>query len=232
MDYDSFLELVKKRRSIRQFKPDPIPDEYVDKIIEAARWAPSTSNSQPWEFIVIKKPELKNKIVQLYMERSAINYQMELTREPERRYPTMATWIEGPFGFAKAPVFILVCGDQRTKEIYPLSLALEFSPKEIYSSLASAFLYMHLAATTLGLGSQWASTVDFPSVQCRIEQLLGIPKEFEIYEMMAVGYPDVEPKPRLVRAKEEMVHYDHYEKSKFRTDEKINDFIAALYGRR
>ena len=232
MDYENFLELVKKRRSIRQFKPDPIPDEYVDKIIEAARWAPSTSNSQPWEFIVIKKPEIKNKIHQLYMERSAINYQMELTREPERRYPTMAKWIEGPFGFAKAPVFILVCGDPRTKEIYPLSLALEFSPIEFYSSLASAFLYMHLAATTLGLGSQWASTVDFPSVQCQVKQLLGIPKELEIYEMMAVGYPDVEPKPRLVRAKEEMVHHDYYEKNKFRTDEKIKDFIAALYGRR
>ena len=55
MDYESLLELIKKRRSIRGFKPDPIPDKYVDKIIEAARWAPSGANSQPWEFIVIKK---------------------------------------------------------------------------------------------------------------------------------------------------------------------------------
>ena len=39
MDYDSLLELVKTRRSIRRFKPNPIPDEYIDKIIEAARWA-------------------------------------------------------------------------------------------------------------------------------------------------------------------------------------------------
>jgi len=57
MDYDGFLELVKKRRSIRLFKPDAVPDEYIDKIIEAARWAPSGANVQPWEFLVIKKPE-------------------------------------------------------------------------------------------------------------------------------------------------------------------------------
>ena len=64
MDYDSFLELVKARRTIRRFKPDPIPDEYVDKIIEAARWAPSGFNMQPWEFVVIRDKKLKDTIVQ------------------------------------------------------------------------------------------------------------------------------------------------------------------------
>ena len=47
MDYDGLLELVKKRRSVRHFKPDPIPDEYVEKILELARWAPSALNAQP-----------------------------------------------------------------------------------------------------------------------------------------------------------------------------------------
>ena len=47
MNYDSLLELVKKRRSIRRFKPDPIPDENIEKIIEVARWAPSGFNMQP-----------------------------------------------------------------------------------------------------------------------------------------------------------------------------------------
>ena len=49
MDYDSLLKLVKNRRSMRKFKPEPIPDEYVDKIIEVARWAPSGANSQTWQ---------------------------------------------------------------------------------------------------------------------------------------------------------------------------------------
>lgn len=65
MNYESFLELVKKRRSIRRFKPDPIPDEYVNRIIEAARWAPSGFNSQPWEFVVIKDKKLKNDVIRI-----------------------------------------------------------------------------------------------------------------------------------------------------------------------
>jgi len=49
MEYESFLELVKKRRSSWEFKSDPIPDDLIEKIIDAARYAPSGFNSQPWE---------------------------------------------------------------------------------------------------------------------------------------------------------------------------------------
>ena len=66
MEYKDLLALVKKRRSMKKFKTDPLPDEYVEKIIEEARWAPSGANSQPWEFIVIKNPETKNKIVAIF----------------------------------------------------------------------------------------------------------------------------------------------------------------------
>jgi len=90
MDYEGFLELVKQRRSIRSFKPEPIPDGDVDKIIEAARWAPSGANSQPWEFIVVKKPELRDRIVQFYQQDRELTHQMELTREPEFRYLSVA----------------------------------------------------------------------------------------------------------------------------------------------
>jgi nitroreductase len=82
MDYNSFLELAKKRRTIRRFKPDPIPDEYVDKIIEAARWAPSGFNLQPWEFVVIKKKELRENIIQIVGEYYFMHYsKMEPLRE-------------------------------------------------------------------------------------------------------------------------------------------------------
>ena len=47
MDYDNLLDFVKKRRSKRRFKPDPIPDERIEQIIEVARWAPSGFNMQP-----------------------------------------------------------------------------------------------------------------------------------------------------------------------------------------
>ena len=65
MEIESFIELLKSRRSIRAYKPDPIPDKYIQKIIEAARWAPSGGNSQPWEFVVIKRKDLKDRIAAL-----------------------------------------------------------------------------------------------------------------------------------------------------------------------
>jgi nitroreductase len=46
-------ECIRTRRTIREFKPDPVPEEVVYKILQAARWAPSSGNSQPWHFIVI-----------------------------------------------------------------------------------------------------------------------------------------------------------------------------------
>jgi len=81
MDYEGLRELVESRRSIRRFKPDPIPEEYIDKIIDVARWAPSGFNSQPWEFIVVRKPELKDSIVNMVREVSAQSARMEATRQ-------------------------------------------------------------------------------------------------------------------------------------------------------
>ncbi len=59
MDIDGLLEIIKKRRHNGRVKADPIPDESLKKIIEAASWAPSGNNAQPWEFVVIKNPETK-----------------------------------------------------------------------------------------------------------------------------------------------------------------------------
>ncbi len=227
MDYESLLELVKERRSIHGFKPEPIPDEYVDKIIEAARWAPSGANSQPWEFIVVKKQELKDKIVQLVKEQDVLSRKVELTREPEQRFFKDAS-PPPRRGYEDAPVYIILCGDPRTEEAYPLTAFLQRGEENFLSGLASAFLYMHLAAITLGLGSQWLSATASPLAQCLIKDILGIPQELEIYDMMVVGYPASRPGPRLVRAKEEMVHYDYYDKTKFRTAEAVKDFIATL----
>ncbi len=180
MDYQNLLELVKNRRSIRRFKPEPIPDDYVEKVIEVARWAPSGANSQPWEFIVIKEKELKDRIVALIKEQSEYTRKMELTREEDKRMPPVLRSVERP-GIQDAPVFIILCGDTRTQEAYPLATFYTRRDSIFTSSLASAFLYMHLAAASLGLGSQWVSTTaDSPLVQSQLKQLLGIPKELII----------------------------------------------------
>lgn len=227
MDYEGFLELARTRRSIRSFKPDPIPDINVDKILEAARWAPSGANSQPWEFLVIKNGELKEKILRFIKEASESSRRMELTREKEMAYPPVLRSSDRP-GFVEAPVWIILLGDKRTQKAYPLTAYLSRGEAIFESSLASAFLYMHLAATSMGLASQWVSSTASPYVQCLIKDLLKIPENLEIYDMMAAGYPLRLPKPRLVREKSSMVHYDGYDSKKARTDEEIRSFILSL----
>ena len=56
------MEVIGKRRSIRKYKQNPVPDELITQILEAARLAPSGSNRQPWHFIVVKDPETKKKL--------------------------------------------------------------------------------------------------------------------------------------------------------------------------
>ena len=62
---EEFLQFLKARRSIREFKDEEIPIEQIDMILEAGRWAPSASNLQPWEFIIIKDNEILAKISKL-----------------------------------------------------------------------------------------------------------------------------------------------------------------------
>jgi nitroreductase len=52
-----FRELVARRRSVRQYRPDPVPEELLQQVLEAARWAPSAVNSQPWELILVRSEE-------------------------------------------------------------------------------------------------------------------------------------------------------------------------------
>jgi nitroreductase len=57
-----FYEVVRTRRSIRSYRPDPVPDDVLKRVLEAARISPSGSNRQPWKFIIVKNEELKRKL--------------------------------------------------------------------------------------------------------------------------------------------------------------------------
>ena len=61
------LDAIKTRRSIRRYKQDPVPDEATATILEAGRWAPSASNSQPWSFVVFTDPEVKRQVTRCFL---------------------------------------------------------------------------------------------------------------------------------------------------------------------
>ncbi|MDZ4230931.1 MAG: nitroreductase family protein [Dehalococcoidales bacterium] len=230
MEIDDFLALLKKRRSIRRFKPDPIPDGYIEKIIEAARWAMSGANAQPWEFIVVRDENTRKKIVDIY-QRNNQAWPVEKTRIKELRFPSMA---EGPRneppGFKDAPVFIVVCGDPRTFQA--TLLVTHFLPYDggmgsiYYKGIANATQNICLAAAALGLGSQWLSWQS--NMESALKALLDIPDELTVHTIVPIGYPAYQPAPTYRRELDEITHYEKYDRARARSGDDIYDFLLAL----
>jgi len=119
------LKAIKGRRSIRVFKRDEVSPEIVDKLLDAATWAPSAGNIQPWEFIVVRKPEIKRALAKAALDQ---------------------TFIE------EACIVIVVCANEnrssqrygdRGKTLYCIQ------------DTAAAIQNLHLVAYSLGLGTCW-----------------------------------------------------------------------------
>ena len=68
-----FYKVLKTRRSVRNYLPDPIPDEVLSRVMEVVRMAPSGSNKQPWKFIIVTDPEVKMKLQQVCKNQPFIN---------------------------------------------------------------------------------------------------------------------------------------------------------------
>lgn len=227
MDYDRLLLLVKARRSIRRFKTDPVPEEYIQKMLDVARWSPSGFNTQPWEFVVVTDNKLRKEIVRIYQKQETLRPEMEETRDKWQGPWKMHVGKEA-YDYTTAPVYILVCADNRMIEALPMPVRFDFNDRMLthISGLAGAFIYMQLAATTLGLASQWVSRAHSAYVQCMLKDLIGLPSYIDVYDMMALGYPAIKKiGGKLVRPLEEMVHFNYCGKEAFRTDEQVRDFI-------
>lgn len=223
MDFQAFAELARSRRTIRRFKRDPIPDEYVQKILEAARWAPSGANSQPWEFMVIKDQEVKQKIEDLYNRMdNTRDHIWETTRREDLKH-----WASIPVEnkLSDAPVVIVPMGDIRT--VWASAVPIHFMyPGRNLENMTTVTVMIHLAATALGLGARWVS-IEEPTMPL-LKSLLGIPEIFYIYSIIPIGYPAYKPVPAYRRDMSEILHYDGYDKSKYRTDENIIEYVANL----
>ena len=227
MDYLSLLEFLKNRRTIRRFTPDPVPDDLVEKVLEAGRWAPSGYNMQPWDFVVIRKKELREAICGYIREFHRYIMKTENTREPWQQVPYHPNNDPG-MDYKGAPVFILILHDTRTMKGLPTAMQYDRERCQTIqiSSMANTYLYMALAAEALGLASEWISSVATAYPQAMTRQLLGVPDHYEIYDMMALGYPAYRLDSRkLLRERDSMVHYDDCGKDDFRSDEEVNDFI-------
>ena len=224
MNYESLLELVKNRRSLRRFRPDPIPKGTVEKVLEIARYVPSAANSQPWEFVVVEDSEMKKSI----SKNIALKF-----GEAENLDPTLYNTVPVQPHLYTAPVLIVVCGDPRLQQAYPVFLD---GKVLLHQSLAICIYAMQLAAASLGLATAWATIQGGPPEE-EVKKLLDIPDILTIDHIIPLGYPDEESEKRnkkLLPVRErarqrrplnELVHYGQYDRSKLRSDKEVEEFI-------
>jgi nitroreductase len=225
VEYESFRDLVRRRRSYWHFRPDPIPDDDIEKIVDVARYAPSAFNSQLWEFVVLSDQELRDGVARIVAE--ALPGPAPGPRDLDPCSGPTAVPAKDPMGFSTAPVFILVLGDTRVRAFAPPHLRNDDGMWRTASttSLAAAYEHMHLAATSLGLGTRWVSAVAHLPAEPKIREFLGIPAELMVYEMMALGYSDFRPRHKNIRELDEILHFGRCRTGEFRSDERIAEYF-------
>ncbi len=230
MKIEDLQSLVELRRSIRGYDDQrEVSDDSIRAILNCARWAPSGGNGQPWEFLIVRERATRHKIADYYLK------QMEPKREMDLVVRGTAKMTGD--GFRHAPVHILILGDPRVKEAYPIRTKLEKADAHFITGLANATLLIHLAAMSLGLASQYVSDANSPYMETMLKALLKIPEPLRIYHLVPIGFakaPVVAP-PR--RELNEMLHYETYDMAQYRSDEQMAGFVKSrtlqgAYGRR
>jgi nitroreductase len=229
MKIDDLRTLVERRRSIRGYDESrQVSDAMVKTILDCARWAPSGGNGQPWEFIVVMDKQTRHKIADIYLKQLIDKREMDMAVRGTAK-------MTGD-GFRHAPVHIVVLGDPRVKEAYPIRTKLEKAESHFITGLANATLLIHLAAASLGLATQYVSDANSPYMETMLKALLGIPEPLRIYHLVPIGYakgPVAAPPRRML---EEIVHYEKYDMAKYRDEGGITGFVKTrtlqgAYGR-
>ncbi len=182
------MELFRHQRAVRAWSDQPVPDEIVRQVIEAAVHAPSGSNSQPWRFLVVRDQAVKDQVSALYEEAMAEQYQ---GAEPDRAADRQP--------LSEAPVLIVPCvrvpangraGFQTGASIYP------------------ACQNLMLAARSLGLGTVLSTLHRLRKQQ--IPDVLGIPEGYDSAAIIPLGWPNRAYGPNRRRPVEEFIVYDRW----------------------
>ncbi len=194
-------EVIESRRSIRKFKTDPVPVEHLERIIEAARLAPSGTNRQPWRFVLLTDEEDRQKIaptvVQPFvceapavfvccMDRTSFTRKMVEDRMHELVQAEVIS--EDVAGF--------IYGRSMPEKVDEVVI-----PASGYLDMGIAIQNMALQATALGLGSCWVRLFN----PRQLHETLRLPERIEAVVLLPVGYPDQAPPPRPRLSREEII---------------------------
>jgi nitroreductase len=176
------MEAMKGRRSIRKYKTDPVPEEVLQRVMEAVKWSPSWNNTQCWEVIIVKDPDMKS---QLANTLTATN--------PARSSMT------------EAPLIIVLCGKKGVSG-FNKGEAATVKGDWLMFDTGIAMQTLCLAAHGLGLGTVVVGMFDHK----KAEEVLGLPGNIEVVAMTPLGFPAAQRSAPRRKEVSEFVYYEKY----------------------
>ena len=196
------LDAIRGRRSVRRYLPKSVPDEAVERVLEAARWAPSPHGRQPWRFAVIRKDETKERLADAMGDEWRANLEMDGQDSGvvERR-------LEGSRQrLLDAPVLILLCLYLEDLDTYPDPDRQRHETTMAVQSLGAAAQNALLAAYDTGLDAGWMCAPLFAHE--KVVEALGLDPKVVPHALLTLGYAEGDPpKRRDRRPLDELVVY-------------------------
>ena len=186
-------EAMRTLRAVRRLRPDAIPDEVLHRVLEAATWAPTGGNAQPWRIVVVKDPALKAALGKLYNQRwiaYAKQYRSAIpaSASPEARARAQRTLAAGDYlgvHFGQTPVVAIICFN-------PKNMAITDARQERVSVVGGGSVYtavenLLLACRAEGLGC--VLTTLLCESEPEVRKLLAIPDPWYTAAAIPIGYP-------------------------------------------
>jgi len=215
MKINDLLELMGSQGTVRHFKSTPVPEGHLEKILQAARRAPSGANTQPWDLIVVKNPKLKDEIAHIFVESH------QRAKKEDKEFPYDAGE-ELRKRFTDPPILIVVCADTRFMKAYP---KVGYREQILNVSMGAAIQNMMLAANALGLGLSWG-TVDTLN-RDKLRKLLRVPAQSRVLEVLQLGYPAARAPQRFRRDPRDFTHVNKFDNLKLRSEEEVENLLST-----
>ncbi|HEY2794016.1 MAG TPA: 5,6-dimethylbenzimidazole synthase [Micromonosporaceae bacterium] len=188
-DRVSLYEILRARRDVRRFRPDPIDDDVLRRVLEAAHTAPSVGHSQPWRFVVVRDPARRER-AGLLADRERLRQAAQM--EPDAARRLLDLQLEG---IREAPLGIVIACDRRSAAAGVLGRATY--PDADMWSCAAAIQNLWLAARAEGLGLGWVTLFQPDDLAA----LVDLPDGVATLGWLCLGWPDERPPaPGLQRA--------------------------------
>ncbi len=221
--YELLMDVVRGRLTTRAFRPDvAVPREHMEMVLEAARHAPSGANAQPWHYIVVTDPQVKQQIADYFVAEATNRAKLKM------KFPT-----PNYRGLATAPGFVVIVADFRFVRAFPVLLDGSDLDKKyqanaeriLLQSVAASTMSAHLAAAALGYQVWWVTAIGQDDAQKSLRPLLGVPDDLAIIDIMLFGVPAKAPYKRWKKTLPQIVSWGKFDMDNYMTLDQIDDWV-------